>query len=1320
MEESEANNVVVFFVNGSKITEPNPDPEMTLLTYIRTRLRLTGSKLGCGEGGCGACTVMVSKYLPEQDTVAHFSVNACLAPVCSMHGLAVTTVEGIGSLNNLHPVQERIAKFHGSQCGFCTPGIVMSMYTLLRNNPRPTVREMEKYFDGNLCRCTGYRPILDGFRTFTKEYQCPMGESCCRNGADTVLDDGQGLAPRIADLKPFSPDQEPIFPPDLKVNHNTYKGKTLVFKGAGATWIQPRTLQELVELKALHPDAKIVVGNTEIGIETKFKNMRYRTLLCPTHIPELSCVVVSDLGVTVGGAVTLTQLNDQLQRLVDTLPEYKTRTFAAVIEMLRWFASHQIRNVASVCGNVLTASPISDLNPLLLAAGATLSLLSKERGPRTVPMDNTFFQGYRKTAVAIDEVLVSITIPFTDEREYLAGYKQATRKEDDISLVNAGLRVVLSADNKVTSATLAFGGMGETTLLAETTMAGLLGKEWNEGLIAETNELLASDLPLVPGSPGGVVEYRRALALSFFFKFFIKVRQQIDGSVLASELSAIEDLEQPTSQSMQVYGGTDSRESGLECVGQPLHHRSALQQSTGQALFLDDLPPAADELHMYLVSSTRPHARIVSVDPSSALLCPGVVDYVSDRDVPGDNTLHSVMDTVFARDEVTSHGQIIGAVVADSQERAREAARLVKVQYEDLETIVTIQEAIQHNSYLTKPILVSTGDVEEGFRQCEHILHGETHVNGQYHFYMETNVCRAVPGENGEIELTSASQNLAEVQSLVAGALGVPNNKVTVRTKRLGGGFGGKESQSGLLAAPVAVAAVKLGRTVRCVLDRDDDMIVTGNRHPYLGQYTVGFSAEGEITALKLDIYSNGGNSLDSSRGVMEKTLLEITSKYRMPNKRVVGRCCKTHLTSNTAFRGYGAPQGTFIVESILDDIAAHLHMEPKKVQERNLYLAGELTHYGTDAGGESLRRCWDMCVDRSQYVIRRSHVDKYNSENRWKKKGIALFPLAFGISFLHKFRNQSGALVHIYRDGSVLVSHGGVEMGQGLHTKLIQVASEVLQVPHSRVHISETSTSYVPNTSPTGASVSTDLNGMAVQDACQKLKARLAPIVKKRPNGSWDQWVTDAYMDCTSLSATGFYTTPGIGYDIDTNKGKPFHYKTFGAACTEVQIDCLTGDHKVLRTDIVMDIGRSINPAIDVGQIEGAFVQGYGMYMLEEIKVTPDGVHLTKGPGNYKIPAFGDIPGQFNVHIVPHSLNPNNVFASRGLNEPPLLLAMSVFLAVKDAIRAARRDNSADPKFQLFSPATPARIRMACKDVISSQFPEPEAESYKPWFVNL
>ncbi|XP_012939897.1 xanthine dehydrogenase/oxidase [Aplysia californica] len=1320
MEESETNNVLVFYVNGSKITEPNPDPEMTLLTYVRTRLRLTGSKLGCGEGGCGACTVMVSKYLPGQDTVAHFSVNACLAPVCSMHGLAVTTVEGIGSLTNIHPVQERIAKYHGSQCGFCTPGIVMSMYTLLRINQKPSVREMEEYFDGNLCRCTGYRPILDGFRTFTKEFQCPMGESCCRNGTDSGADDGQGLAPRIADLKPFNPDQEPIFPPDLKVNHNTYKGNTFVFKGDRASWIQPRTLQELTELKAQHPDAKLVIGNTEIGVETKFKNMKYKTLLCPTNVPELSSVSVSDTGITVGGTVTLTQLKEELQRLVATLPEYKTRTFVAVIEMLKWFASHQIRNVASVCGNIMTASPISDLNPLFLAAGVTLSLLSKERGSRTVAMDNNFFQGYRKTAVASDEILVSITIPFTNEREYFAGYKQANRKEDDISLVNAGMRVVLSADNTITSATLAFGGMGVTTLLAEETMAGLLGKEWNEGLIAETNELLARDLPLAPGSPGGVVEYRRSLALSFFFKFFIKVRQQVTGSVLASELSAIEELEHPTSQSMQIYGGTDIRESGLECVGRPLHHRSALQQSTGQALFVDDLPPAADELHMYLVTSTRAHAKILSVDPSAALRSPGVVDYIGAADVPGENKLSYVMDHVFAQDKVTSHGQVIGAVVADTQERAREAARLVNVEYEDLEAIVTILEAIQRDSFLDKPITICTGDLEEGFQQSEHTLQGEAHMNGQYHFYMETNICRAVPGENGEIEIIASTQNLTEVQHLVGCALGVPNNKVHVRTKRLGGGFGGKESQSGLLAAPAAVAAVKLGRIVRCALDRDDDMIVTGNRHPYLGQYKVGFTSEGEITALELDMYSNGGNSLDLTKSVMERAMLEINIKYRMPNMKVVGRCCKTNITSNTAFRGFGAPQATYIVECIVDDVAAFLKLEPKKVQERNFYKAGEVTHYRTDAGGDSLRRCWDMCIDKSQYVRRRQDVDKYNRENQWKKKGIALFPLTFGISFLQKFLNQSGALVHIYQDGSVLISHGGVEMGQGLHTKLIQVASEVLNLPHSRIHINESSTATVPNTSPTAASVSTDLNGMAVQDACEKLKARLAPFVKKRPNGSWEEWITDAYMDCTSLSATGFYTTPGIGYDIDTNEGKPFHYNTFGTACTEVQIDCLTGDHKVLRTDIVMDIGRSINPAIDVGQIEGAFVQGYGLFMLEEIKVTPGGVHLTRGPGNYKIPAFGDIPGQFNVYLVPDSPNTNTVFSSRGLNEPPLLLAMSAFLAVKDAIRAARKDNSADSKFQLFSPAMPARIRMACKDVISSQFPEPEADSYKPWFVNL
>uniref|UniRef100_A0A2C9JEU6 xanthine dehydrogenase n=1 Tax=Biomphalaria glabrata TaxID=6526 RepID=A0A2C9JEU6_BIOGL len=1271
-------SVLCFYVNGQKIEDSAPDPKMTLLTYLRDKLRLTGSKLGCGEGGCGACTVMVSRYSDDTDTVKHYSVNACLAPVCSMHGLAVTTVEGIGNIKNIHPVQERIAKFHGSQCGFCTPGMVMSMYTLLRNNACPTVRELEEYLDGNLCRCTGYRAILDGFKTFTK-----------------------------------------VSPSDLKINHNKYLGEIIQFSSTDVEWIQPKTLPQLLALKKKYPTAKLLVGNTEIGVDTKFKYMKFPVLISTTNIEELSKVQMTEAGLVVGGAMTLSRLISEINEAIATQPDYKTGIFVQFVEMLKWFASHQIRNVASVAGNIMTASPISDLNPLLLACSAQVSVKSLDRGSRVLNMDKGFFCGYRKTAVASDEVLVSVTIPFTKKGEIFAGYKQANRKEDDISITNAGMLVELNDNHTINKLTLAFGGMGITTLLASQTMEAVIGDKWNDSLLSKVCDLLAKDLPLDPGAPGGSSEYRRTLALSFFFKFYVSVSQKLNS--YEADISAIQPMENPTTRSIQVVGAVDSREKPLNFVGKSPYHISALQQSTGEAIYIDDMAPVNGELHLSLVTSTKPFAKILRVDPSEALASAGVVDFLNASDIPGVNHLDIVMDKIFEDNEVTCQGQVIGAIVATSHECARNAVRLVKVDYEAKSpVIITIKDAIKHNSYFNAIKKITAGDVETSFKSCDHILEGEVRMNAQNHFYMETMSTRAIPGENGEMEIFTSTQNPTDIQLHLASILGVDCNKVVVRTKRIGGGFGGKETQTLLSAAPTVIAARKLGRPIRCILERDEDMITTGNRHPFLAKYKVGFTSKGKILALDLELYNNGGNSLDLSLAVMEKALLEIDSSYHFPNMRLIGRVCKTNIMSNTAFRAFGGVQGHWIAESIMDDVIAYLDLDPVKARELNFFQPGVLTHYNFPAGGEYLKTCWDMCLEQSHYYRRSKEIEEYNRQNRWKKKGMCIIPIKFGISFLQTHMNQAGALVHVYRDGSVLIAHSGIEMGQGLHIKIAQVASEVFQLPLSYIHISETSTNTVPNTQPTAASVSTDLNGMAVKAACETIIERLKPFIKTNPKGSWEQWIKDAYLGRISLSATGFYRTPDVGYNMDKCIGQPFAYYTYGVACSIAQIDCLTGDHKLLSTDIVMDVGNSINPAIDVGQIEGAFVQGCGLMLLEDVKVNAEGYHLTRGPGYYKIPAFGNIPAEFNVSLVPDSPNPKAIFSSRGVGEPPLLLASSAFFAVKDAIRVARRENKENILFTLNSPALPANIRMACMDDLSKRFPLADPETYVPWTVDL
>uniref|UniRef100_A0A5F8HK87 xanthine dehydrogenase n=1 Tax=Monodelphis domestica TaxID=13616 RepID=A0A5F8HK87_MONDO len=1134
-------------------------------------------QLGCGEGGCGACTVMLSKFDRLQKKIVHFSVNACLAPICSLHHVAVTTVEGIGSTKTrLHPVQERISKSHGSQCGFCTPGIVMSMYTLLRNNPEPTMEEIENAFQGNLCRCTGYRPILQGFRTFAK-----------------VSDVGQLLLQFLLNLSsslfnseeflPLDPTQEPIFPPEL-MRLKDEPQKQLCFQGERVKWIQTATLKELLELKAEHPDAKLVVGNTEIGKramprkgshKVKVQNWCLFLLVFPqgSHKTSVGCLRI---------AFGLQSLKLFLVAAIAELPSYQTEVFKGVLEQLRWFAGKQVKSVASVGGNIINASPISDLNPVFMASGSKLTLVSKGK----LVVFAKFSDHYTSTLCIF-------------QGEYFSAFKQASRREDDIAKVTCGMRVLFKPESdQVQELDISFGGMADKTIPALKTTRKQQGRAWNEELLQEVCASLAEELSLEPDAPGGMVEFRRTLTLSFFFKFYLTVLQKLG------------------KDSTDVSEGR----AGLVVVV-PL----------GSQLFCDDIPPYSNELYLRLVTSTKAH--------------------------------------------VTCVGHIIGAVVTDTPEHAQRAAQAVKIEYEELPAIITIEvtDARPYHSPkgMCEPYLLLLLSFAITNIQFSVTFSGELYIGGQEHFYLETHCTIAVPkGEEGEMELFVSTQNTMKTQSFVAKVLGVPDNRIVVRVKRMGGGFGGKETRSTVLSTAVALAAYKTGRPVRCMLDRDEDMLITGGRHPFLARYKVGFMKTGKIVALEVEHYSNAGNTLDLSQSIMERALFHMDNCYKIPNIRGIGRLCKTNLSSNTAFRGFGGPQGMLIAEYWMSEVALTCRLPAEEVRRLNMYKEGDLTHFNQKLEGFTLPRCWDECLESSKYHARRNEIETFNKENCWKKRGLCIIPTKFGISFTVPFLNQAGALVHVYTDGSVLLTHGGTEMGQGLHTKMIQVASKALKIPTSKIYISETSTSTVPNTSPTAASVSADINGQAVYEACKTILQRLEPFKKKNPNGSWKDWVS---------------LTPNLGYSFETNSGNPFHYFSYGVACSEVEIDCLTGDHKNIRTDIVMDVGSSLNPAIDIGQVEGAFVQGLGLFTLEELHYSPEGTLHTRGPSTYKIPAFGNIPIDF-----------------RAVGEPPLFLASSIFFAIKDAICAARAQH-ADFKmkelFQLDSPATPEKIRNACVD---------------------
>ncbi|KAK3681541.1 hypothetical protein LTR37_020849 [Vermiconidia calcicola] len=1327
-----------FYLNGTKVILDTADPEVTLLEYLRG-VGLTGTKLGCAEGGCGACTVVVSQYNPTTKEIYHASVNACLAPLVSVDGKHVITVEGIGSVKKPHPSQERIAKGNGSQCGFCTPGIVMSLYALLRNNDEPSEHQVEEAFDGNLCRCTGYRPILDAAQSFSAERGCGMakvngGSGCCKengtngttgccqtNGSD---DDSQPIKrftpPGFIEYKP---DTELIFPPALK----RHEFKPLAFGNKRKRWFRPVTLQQLLEIKSVYPSAKIIGGSTETQIEVKFKFMQYTASVFVGDIAELRQYRFEDDYLEIGGNVTLTDLESLAERAVEHYGQKRGQPFAAILKQIRYFAGRQIRNVGTPAGNLATASPISDLNPVFVATNAILVAKSLDETTE-IPM-NEFFQGYRLTALPPDGIIASIRIPvFGEQGEYLRAYKQAKRKDDDIAIVNAALRVKLHDDNVVENCSLVYGGMAPITISAKNAVAYLEGKKFADPKTLEgVMNALEQDFDLRFGVPGGMAQFRRSLALGFFYRFYHEILQELNPPDSHIDEECIAEIQREISKGRKDHASAVAYEKRV--IGKEQPHVAALKQCTGEAQYTDDIPVQRNELYGCLLLSTKAHARIVSVDTAPALDIPGVVDYVDHRDLPNAKAnwwgAPNCDETFFAVDEVFTTGQPIGMILATDAKKAEAGMRAVRVKYEELPAIFTIEEAIAADSYFDHFHYINNGDVEKALKESDHVFTGVSRMGGQEHFYLETNACVVVPKpEDGEIEVFSSTQNPSETQAYVAAVTGVAANKVVTRVKRLGGGFGGKETRSIQLAAICATAANKVKRPVRCMLNRDEDILTSGQRHPFLARWKVGVNKDGKLQALDADVFNNAGWSQDLSAAVVDRALSHIDGCYNIPNVHVRGRICKTNTVSNTAFRGFGGPQGMWIAESMMEETADHLQMPVEKLREINMYKPHESTHFRQELKDWFVPLMWKQVKEEADYDRRKQEIAAFNAKSKWKKRGLSLIPTKFGISFTAIFLNQAGALVHIYHDGSVLVAHGGTEMGQGLHTKMTMIAAEALGVSQEDVHISETKTDTVANTSSTAASASSDLNGYAIWNACAQLNERLAPYREKLGHDvTMKQIAHAAYFDRVNLSANGFYKTPDIGYVWGPNTGQMFYYFTQGVAAAEVEIDTLTGDWTCRRADLKMDVGRSINPAIDYGQVEGAFIQGLGLFTMEEsLWHRASGQLFTRGPGTYKIPGFRDIPQEMNISLLKdvNWENLRTIQRSRGVGEPPLFLGSAVFFAIRDALKAARKQWGVEDVLTLRSPATVERIRVSCADPLIKRSEVKAEEGEKSFFISI
>lgn len=777
-------------------------------------------------------------------------------------------------------------------------------------------------------------------------------------------------------------------------------------------------------------------------------------------------------------------------------------------------------------------------------------------------------------------------------------------------------------------------------------------------------------------------------------------------------------------------------------TGQNMKHESAEKHVTGKAVYVDDMPEYPNQLHVAVGGSAHAHAKIKSIDLTSVRETLGVVDVITVHDVPG----HVDIGPVFSGDPVLVEelceyiGQPIFAVAADTMEVAKAAVAKANIEYDVLEPTLTVEKALEDQFFVRPTHQLVRGDADKALAEAPNRIQGQQHVNGQEHFYLEGQVCSVMPTEDGGMKVYSSTQHPTEVQKLVAEVLDVSINKVQVEIRRMGGGFGGKETQAAPLACIAAIVANKTGRPVKYRMSRHDDMVMTGKRHPFFNTYDVAFDEQGIMMGSNIMVAGNCGNSPDLSDAIVDRAMFHSDNAYYLNNTKVVGHRCKTHTTSNTAYRGFGGPQGVILGELMMDDIARHLGEDPLTIRKRNLYgikhdhirtADGEVdernqTHYGQIVENNTLPELIEELEKTSEYWKRREEIKQFNANSPFLKKGLSLTPVKFGISFTVQFLNQAGALVHVYTDGSIHLNHGGTEMGQGLFLKVAQVVAEEFQVDLDNIQVSATSTEKVPNTSPTAASSGTDLNGMAARDACLRIKAGMVKFAAEHYGSEDDQaqeanvrfdnntvviekdsgeevvvpfadFVQQAYMGRVALSSTGFYKTPKIHYDRASGQGRPFYYYANGASVSEVLVDTLTGESRLVRTDILHDVGRSLNPTIDKGQIEGAFIQGMGWLTTEELKWNDQGRLMSNGPATYKIPAVGDTPFEFNVNLLKDRPNgEETIYRSKAVGEPPFMLGISVWSAIRDAVASL-----ADYKYgaQMDTPATPECVLRSIQD---------------------
>lgn len=1283
----------VLTINGKQYDVGDVSPTTRLLSFMHENHQLLGTHSTCYKGACGACTVVATRTDPDTQEKKTMTINSCLVPALACVGWELTTIEGLGNkYDGYHVIQERLTEHSGTQCGYCSPGMVMNMYGLSQSKADWSKEDVEQQLDGTMCRCTGYRPILDAFKSLTPQdiedvhkTRCPTTGKTC-SGCCSKKPKGEQGKKACA------------------------KSSVRPWKLRDSTWHQPSSLQELLDTLAGFPDGTkytLVCGDTA---QAMFGGGSYSEYIYTGNVPELSAVKLEADGLVFGANVSITSLMEGLSTAPQTLSGFSYVPNLA--ETWKYLGNTSLRNLGSWGGNIAAkvSHPefASDIFVGMVAAGATITTVGSDGSTAT----HTLEELMEVDLVGQRRIILQVSFPPLPEDVYVRTIKVRPRTCTALADVSAGFKVrvdAASAHTVVDAPVIVYNGINSSFIRATAAEAALTGKSLeDEAVLQAAMSALATEV--VPDVKPGETspEYRLSLTQTLLYKMVLGV---LGDSASSAVVSGASDLVRPVSSGQQTY----PENPDVWPLAKPVTKIEAPIQCSGEAEYITNIPAHPGELLGMFVTSTQANARLVSIDTTDALAIPGVVGFVGAEDIRGVNEVLAfakdwtpgASQPVFASERVEYHGQPLGLLLATNRGSIYAGLAAVKVTYDDIQAPVTTLEEALNNPLPPSPFSpVVQGDVAAGFAASTHVIEGAMKRGGQFHFQMETQITIVNPMDDG-FEVYCATQWASEAQNAIAQVLGVSNNKVHVSVKRLGGGFGGKIDQCNIVSTAAAVAAQKMRQPVRVQLDLSDNMKIVGGREPHMCTYKVGFDDDGKLQAVQAVVTSNAGyRSVDISA---PSAVAAMPSCYDCPNWELTPQYVITNTPITTWCRTPGTVEGICFMENIMDHVAAELGMDPLELREKNFLPDGSRRWLGKKAiqihyrlSGSDMKDLPDkvtiprnLLTDMITKLLasadvenRKAEVAQFNKDNLWKKRGLSVMPMLWP----HAVPPMSpfSAMVAVNaRDGSVSISSGGIEMGQGLNTKVAQVAAYELGIPMDTISFVPTNTHTNPNSVATSGSLGSDICSYTVGKACNILRARLDAYQQEAGlvNASWQELVLSAY---------------NAGVDISqryvNGKDEVKAYGVFGVACSEVELDVLTGQFTILRTDILEDAGRSLSPLVDIGQIEGGFIMGQGLLTTEKVVFdATTGQNLSNSVWNYHLPMALDIPVDLRVTMQEDAPNPVGVYSSKVTAEPPVCLAFSVVMALRQAVTSAREDAGTTGWFQMDAPVTYESLQQLC-----------------------